>query len=397
MVLALGAISLATAAMPQQPSGDAAARAARYEQLYAQTPNPALLWLIAEAHAEAGQDQKAIAALEQVAERKLGFVVTPESPLNRLAGTPAFDRLAERLQRDFPTVRRAREAITVSMPGLVPEGVAVRPGTGQLFLSDLAGRTILLVSATRPARVFARTGKLDPLGMKVDAQRSLLWVAASSAFWPTDKPESALLAFDVRSGKLRRSYSSSELKSVNDLAIARNGDIYVTDSLGGAVFRLRRGAGRLERVTEAAKMSYPNGIAMNPDGKSLYVAQGVALRRVDSATGQVSTVAQPPNLAILSIDGLYWHRGSLIGIQNGGNPGRVLRFNLSVDGSRIDSFDVLEAGNPDFDVPTTGTLRGEDFYFIANSQLTRLQGSGRISEGAPLKPVKLLKLPIAPK
>jgi hypothetical protein len=275
---------------------------------------------------------------------------------------------------------------------VIPEGVAAAPGSRRLFLSDLAKKRVLLVGSGVPTRVFASTDKLEPLGMKADTVRSLLWVAATSAFRTTDQPKSRLLAFDLRNGKLRHSYSSPDLKSVNDLALTPNGDLYVTDSLGGSVFRLRRGSDRLERITEAGKMSYPNGIAASGDGRSIYVAQGISLRRIDTATGQVSTVAQPPDLAILSIDGLYWHDGSLIGIQNGGNRGRVLRMRLSSQGESISGFDVLEAGNPDFDMPTTGSIAGNRFIFMANTQLQRLQDNGRISDGPPLKPVKLLEI-----
>ena len=122
------------------------------------------------------------------------------------------------------------------------------------------------------------------------------------------------------------------------------------------------------------------------------MAQGIALRRIDAATGEVSTVGQPPNLALLSIDGLYWYKGSLIGVQNAGSPGRVLRLKLSNDGTSISAFEVIEAGNPDFDIPTTGAISGDGLIVIANSQLTRLGDDGRVTPGPPLKPVKLLKI-----
>src|SRR3989337_547020 len=89
-----------TATPPAPPASEPSARAARYEQLFKDTGNAAMPWLIAEAHAEAGQEAAAIAALERVAGRGLGFVVTPESALNRLAGEPQYDELGARMQRE---------------------------------------------------------------------------------------------------------------------------------------------------------------------------------------------------------------------------------------------------------------------------------------------------------
>ena len=392
LFVAFAAAVLVAAAAPAQTVADAAVRTERYEQLHRETGNSALLWLIAEAHAEAGHEQQAIAALDRIAGRGLGFIVTPESPLSRLAGKAEFDRLAERLRSEFQIVRNAREMASIDLPNLVPEGIAADPGTQRLFIGDMAGKRILSLREKGHARVFASTGVLRPLGMTVDRSRSLLWVAATTAFVAKDKPASALLAFDVRNGRLKRSISSAAMKSINDVAVAPNGDVYMTDSVGGALFRLRRAGNSIEQVTPAGRMSYPNGVAVSGDGRSVYVAQGIALRRIDAATGEVSTVGQPPNLALLSIDGLYWYKGSLIGVQNAGSPGRVLRLKLSNDGTSISAFEVIEAGNPDFDIPTTGAISGDGLIVIANSQLTRLGDDGRVTPGPPLKPVKLLKI-----
>jgi hypothetical protein len=291
-------------------------------------------------------------------------------------------------------VRRAREAASIRLPGLVPEGIAAEPGSGRMFVGDMANRRIWVLAGSERPRPFAGTGNLRPLGMKVDRARGLLWVAASTSFWKDGTPESALLALDLRSGKGRGSFGSADLKSINDVAISPNGDVYATDSLSGAVFRLRSGGDRLERVTETGKMGYPNGLVVSGDGRSVYIAQGIALRRLDVAAGELKPVPIPPSLALLSIDGLYWRDGSLIAIQNAGNSGRVLRLLLSADGTAVTSFETLEAGNPHFDLPTTGTLDGAKLYVIANSQLRRLGDDGRLTAGPPLKPIVLLEIAI---
>jgi hypothetical protein len=162
------------------------------------------------------------------------------------------------------------------------------------------------------------------------------------------------------------------------------------------VFRLDPGSESLVRIAPDSPMNYANGIALSGDGAALYVAQGLSLRRIELATGTVIPVAQPPNLGLLAIDGLYWHRGRLIAVQNGGGPGRVISIDLAADGRTITGYQVLEAGDPGFDLPTTGTLAGDRFTFIANSQLRRLGDDGRITAGAPLVPVRLVELILLP-
>ena len=377
------------AATPFQPDPAAAERAKTYEQLYKDSGNGALLWLSAEAHAQAGEDARAIASLRDFADRKLGFEVTAESPLSRLAGHPDYDAVARRLTTDARHVGKTKQIAVLEAPGFVPEGIAADPATRRIFVGDMAGKRIFVREPGGGQHLFVSTGELRPLGMKVDSRAGVLLVAATTAFVRSDKPQTALLAFDLETGALKRRATSPDLQSMNDVAVAPNGDIYATDSLGGAVFRLRRGAETFERVTEAGKMTYPNGIALTSDGAVALVAQGVSLRRIDIATGEVTVVAQPPDLALLSLDGTYWHDDALIAIQNGAGRGRILRLELAADRKSITDFEILEGSHPLFDIPTTGTIVRDRLVYIANSQLDQLEDDGTIS--GTLAPIRLFE------
>ena len=81
---------------------------------------------------------------------------------------------------------------------------------------------------------------------------------------------------------LADNYNGKRFNSPNDLAIASNGDVYFTDppyGLGGEEFRELAFHG-VYRVTPQGVVSLitrdlerPNGVALSPDGKILYVAQ----------------------------------------------------------------------------------------------------------------------------
>lgn len=387
---ALLLLAALTAPAPAQPA-DPAATIARYEALYRDTGNAALLWLIAETHAQTGDRAAAIAALERVAAARIGFSVAADSALVRFRGHPDFDRIEARLAAAAPAVRRGRTIAIVSIPGLVPEGIAADPAAGRLFLGDMNNRRIWAIGRDGRARPFGPALIYRPLGMKVDAARGVLWVATTDAFWASQPPGARLMALDLATGAVNRTVGGAA-RSFNDLAVAADGTVYATDSLAGAIYRLDPGSETLVRIAADAPMNYANGIALTDDGTALYVAQGLSLRRIDLPSGTVTPVAAPRDLALLAIDGLYWHRGRLIAVQNGGGPGRILALDLSPDGRTITAFRVLEAGDPGFDLPTTGTIAGDRFTFIANSQLRRLGDDGRVTAGPPLAPVRLVEL-----
>jgi len=95
---------------------------------------------------------------------------------------------------------------------------------------------------------------------------------------------------------------------------------------------------------------------------------------------------------LLGIDGLYFHRGALVGVQNGVNPARVVRLQLGKDSKSVRSFEVLEANSPFFDEPTLGVLVGDDFYYNADSQWGAIDKDGHLAPLEKMREHVILKL-----
>jgi hypothetical protein len=95
-----------------------------------------------------------------------------------------------------------------------------------------------------------------------------------------------------------------------------------------------------------------------------------------------------PHSTLAGIDGFYWHNGSLISVQNGIGSPRIAAFRLSKDGLRVTQTTVLENRTAFIVLPTTGALRGNDFYFIANSQVDNLNGD-HVMDITKLEPVRI--------
>lgn len=81
---------------------------------------------------------------------------------------------------------------------------------------------------------------------------------------------------------------------------------------------------------------------------------------------------------LLGIDGLYFYKGKLIGVQNGVAPRRVVRIHLNKSLDRAERLEVIEANNPVFDEPTLGVIVNDTFYFIANSQWGLVDDKGQL-------------------
>jgi DNA-binding beta-propeller fold protein YncE len=180
----------------------------------------------------------------------------------------------------------------------------------------------------------------------------------------------------------------------NDLVIRKNGEVITTDSLANAVFRFDPAAHQFKALSLHRPLFYPNGIALSADDRKLYVADSLGVVNVDLANGQSKDVDPGPRSTLAGIDGLYWHNGSLIAVQNGIGSPRVAAFHLSSDGLRVTRTTVLENRSNFCILPTTGAIRESDFFFIANSQIDNLNND-KVMDVTRLEAVRVgvLRLP----
>lgn len=309
----------------------------------------------------------------------------------RNTNTSAFRNIVARLEAREPRVNRATAAFTLSgQRTLIPEGIAWDPVDDVFYLSSLR-RKVLRVDRFGRAPDFiaeGRDGLLATLGMKVDAQRRLLWVASGATpemqgFGPEVNGRSMLLAYDLRDGRLVRKIASGSAEQpslLNDLALLDDGSVLVTDTTRQAVLRLAPGAETLEVWAE--ELRYPNGIALSEDQRFVYVADFRGITRIalaDKSRQKIET-----NALLNGIDGLSFDRNTLIGIQNAIGKPRVLRIHLD-DNNRVE---ILESKNALFEIPTTGVVVGREYYFIANPGLRSFDEKGE------MWPVERLEEPV---
>jgi DNA-binding beta-propeller fold protein YncE len=235
---------------------------------------------------------------------------------------------------------------------------------------------------------FAPAGRdnlLPVLGLRLDPGNGTLWANS----WEEDTGRTELLHFDT-TGKLLGRYALEDTgkHGFNDLVVRKNGEVILTDTVGNQVFRFDPSAHTLVRLPAHRLLSGPNGIALADDDQQLFVADDLGVVRVDLNNGVSVDVIPGPRSTLAGIDGLYWHKGSLIAVQNGIGSPRIVAFRLSKDGSRVTQATVLENRTAFTTLPTTGAIHGNDFYFIANSQVDNLNGD-KVMDVTKLAPVRI--------
>jgi hypothetical protein len=334
----------------------------------------ALLYFLAAANQHLGETREALSLLKECLALKEGFDPSGEPAFLGLKGTKEFDQLIETVHRDFPVVAQARLEFVTDEKDLVPEGLAYDAKQNLFYLSSLNRKKIVKIDSEGRTSDFVPTeryGLLPVLGIRLDPTDGTVWADSFA-----DAGRTELLHFDA-SGKLLGRYAPSDgaKHGFNDLVVRKSGEVITTDSLNNRIFRFDRKTGTFTALTIYRTLFYPNGIALADDDRSIYVADALGVVKIDLADGTSRDVDPGPRSTLAGADGLYWHNGSLIVVQNGIGAPRVATFKLSPDGNRVTRTTVLENHTQFTILPTTGAIRGNEFYFIVNSQIDNLNGA----------------------
>jgi DNA-binding beta-propeller fold protein YncE len=263
------------------------------------------------------------------------------------------------------------------LPGaaVFPEGIAFQRETGHFFVSSTSDGSILRGHVSEPAAspfIPGTTGQFSAIGLELD-RAARLYVAGGAT--------GSARVYDAASGALVGSHASPAGGFMNDVAVARTGDAFVTDSFRPILWRIPAGesetSGALEpwlsyagtpiQYTSAPDDFEINGIAASESGRYLVVVQSNTgeLFRIEIATRRVVEI----DLGGASVngDGLELVGRRLYAVADGA----IVEILLSGDLTRGDV--VSRTSDPSFDSPTTNAIaRGR--MLVVNSQFERLFG-----------------------
>lgn len=258
-------------------------------------------------------------------------------------------------------------SFTYTLPGArtFPEGIAIDRAQKRFYVSSITDGSILRGSLRGgSASVFlpgGADGRTTAVGVKTD-RRNRLYVAGGAT--------GAVFVYDLRTKALIRKFQTAapgtnEATFINDLTIARNGDVYVTDSPRPFLYRIPASqvdAGRGDTVPLAPFVTYEQGFQAGQfNANGIQAIDRDTLIYVDSGDGVLYRVTlrdktiTPVDLGgakVTNGDGLALQGRSLYVVRNA--AGVVAKIKLAKDerSGRV----VSQTSDPTFRYPTTAAL-----------------------------------------
>jgi len=283
----------------------------------------------------------------------------------------------------------------------MPEAMAYDDSSDRVFVGTVRDGVILTSRDGESWQTWASASELPQLqgifDLAVDAERGHLWVATGDVPYfqgkaREDEVRSALLRFDLETAELQREYpvsSGGGRNLLGSLVLAADGTVFAADTQAPVIYRLEPGAEELKTYFGHPGFTSLRGMALNEDDSLLYVADyALGIFVIDAGGGQEAwQLAVPENFNAGGIDGLFWWKGHLLAIQNAINPQRVVRLELGEDGLGVTAVAPLAAAREEFDMPTYGTMDGQDLYFLGVSHWRYANAQGDARSEWPEVPV----------
>lgn len=328
--------------------------------------------------------------------------------LESLRGYPLYEYLRDLMGEAGNPFGTVRTVTTIDRKWPMPEAVAQEQDTGRLFVGTVRdGLVLVRAPGAEDFEVFADPDKVPGLqavfALHVDDERGHLWVATGGAsqyrnYRASDYGRTALIQLDLETGE-----KLGEFRVLPDgvphllgaITQAADGTLYAADTLAPIVFRLSPGAERPEPWITQPSFTGLRGIALSEDEQRLYVSDyelGVYFFQLGEEV-KTFRLGAPETLNLGGIDGLYRWRNSLVVIQNGISPERVLRLDLSEDGTVVEQIAAIAVAQPEFDIPTWGAMAGDDLLFLGASHWQHVDSRGR-PVTPPLAGVPVMRSPV---
>lgn len=311
-------------------------------------------------------------------------------------------QLGDSVTMPFRAVNAAHESVVafyLEERDLLPESVAYDAKDGSFYVGSVRKGKIVRVDKNGIASDFIaprQDGLWEVIGIKVNTAQRVLWACSMEdkdleGFQERDRYAGGVFAFNLDTGKLIRKWVldvPGEEHGFNDLVVTRASDVYATQTFKeAAVYRITQKDQKFEVFAKPEGLRQVNGIAITPDERTLYVAGTDGILAIDIATAKSRAIPAPESEQTGGIDGLYYYRGSLIGIR--GNE--VNRYRLDEAQGKIVLTEVLERNHPLMKEPTTGVIVGDEFYYVANGQFAAVKPDGTLDTASLAEPA-ILKL-----
>jgi len=358
---------------------------------------------LATTYALQGEKSKTYDTLLGMQKAGFGYDLSANPNFAKVSDTKVWTFIVDSLKTNMKPFGEGRVAFSFPEGDTLIESLVFDPKRKQFLAGSVRDGKIYLVDKSGKLKDFiaptAENGLWSVYAMAADTGDDALYVASTSSvyfkgFAQGDYGKAGIFKFSLSTGKLVAKYllePDGQPRTLSSIAVGKGGQVFAADGIRNVIYHLD--GSTLKPMVENPRFTSLRGLAVSGDGKTLYFADyALGVLGVDLAEGKGFELDYERGaLALGGVDGLYWYDDTLIVIENGMTPHRVMRLKLGSDGHGIVSAMPIDVANAAFALPTYGAVDGDELYFVANSQKNAYGTYGTPKDGAKLDAVHVFR------
>lgn len=335
--------------------------------------HPTFTYNLAAAYSLNKMDKEAIAVLNRLVLMNNSVAFEEDADFDNIKNSDGFQKLKELKAAQNNVVENSNLKFSLSEKDLHPEGLLYLEKLKICLVASIRNKKIVSVDKEGVCTNWFTQTPYSVFAMKADANEEYLWVTTSAMpemkdFSNEMDGKNQILKIEISTRKIIKTFTIEGKHVLGDLIIAKNGDIYISDSVAPHIYKMTNETISMFKDLKNEALNL-QGLAFNADESKLFIADylnGIMVVEMKDDF-KTSWLPFPEGTSRKGIDGLLYHKNSLIAIQNGVVPIRIVKYNLNSDNHQITGFNVLDNNRPVFNEPALATISKGKLYFFANS------------------------------
>lgn len=349
--------------------------------------HPTYSYNLACAYALNGKTEESVATLKKCLLMNNTLDFEKEVDLESIKSTEQYASLIT-LQTELNNqVISSVKTTFLSEKDLHPEGLLYLKKSKQWLATSIRNRKIVSfdIVSGKCTDWFTDAELFSVFAIKADADEKVLWVTSSvipemKGYNSNLEGKSVVLKIDIKTKKVLQRFALDGNRVLGDLVIDKSGNVFVSDSGEATIFKICNN--KMEVWLDLKKEAFNlQGLIFNDKQTELFIAdylKGILRINVNNPTDR-NWLKFPEGATMKGIDGLLWHKKTLIAIHNGVKPIRIMQYFLN-DSNEIVRAKVLDNNRSEFNEPALGTLVANKFYFFSNAPWYAYDKEGVLDE-----------------
>ena len=173
--------------------------------------------------------------------------------------------------REGASAQQALAEITINDTNPSPENLTSTKDGTVFFGSTAKGTIYRALPKAAQAEAWIKgdvAGLTNVLGVLADEKSNTLWVCSNAPFGGNSaaKGQTALRSFDLKTGNAKGTYPTPGGGAFNDIAVAKDGTVYVSDTFNSRILRLKPDAKALDVWLADPQLRGIDGLTFLADG-----------------------------------------------------------------------------------------------------------------------------------